>query len=64
MLMLTDFDAGRLERGAVYRHVKDVAMGGSLFHFPDDVRQLRPVQPPRCYSCRRIFWRSKFFFQL
>ena len=57
-LMLTDFDAGRLERGTVHRHVDDVAVGRSLFHISDDVRQLRPVQPPRRHSCRRIFRRS------
>jgi len=56
---LTDPNAGRLEWSAVHRYVEDVAVGRSLFHLPNDVRQLYPVQPPRRHSCRRIFWRSK-----
>lgn len=60
-IMLTDFDTRGLERGAVHRHVKDVSMGSTLLHLPDDVWQLRPVQPSCRHPRRRIFWRSKIF---
>lgn len=58
-VMLTDSDAGRLERGAVHGHVADIAVGRSLFYLSHDVWQLHPLQPACRHSCRRIFWRSK-----
>ena len=58
MAVSVDSDAGRLERGSVQRHVPHVGLGSSLFHCADDVRKLRPLQPTRRHSCRRIFIRG------
>ena len=55
---LADFDAGRLERGAVHGHVEDVSVGGAVLHLPDDVRQLHTVQSSGRHSRRRILQRS------
>jgi len=57
---VADFDARRLERGSIQRHVEDFSVGGALLYIPDDVWKLRPIQPPRRYSCRRFLVRCKF----
>ena len=58
-LVLTDSDAGRLERGIVHRDGEDVAVGCSLFHLSHDVRQLRPLQPARRHPRRGLRRRGR-----
>ena len=59
LIAVSDFNARGLAGGAVQRHVEDVGVGGPVLHLPDDVRQLRPVQPARRHPGRRIRHRGR-----
>lgn len=49
-----DFDAGRLERGAVQWHGKDEPLGSLVLCRSDDIWKLRAVQSAGCDFGRRI----------
>jgi len=55
----SDLDARGLAGGAVQRHVQDVGVGRPLLYLPDDVRQLRPLQPARRHPRRGLRRRGR-----